>query len=85
MLCIFFVSRLAYSLWPVFVDALLLRVVVAVVGNNQDPEDRTAFFMLQRFPSPEAMSSYQNTDTFQAFTDVSRCRLPRTDRCELLP
>lgn len=36
----------------------------------QDPEDRTAFFMLQRFPSPEAMSSYQNTDTFQAFTDV---------------
>ncbi len=27
--------------------------------------------MLQRFPSPEAMSSYQNTDTFQAFTDVS--------------
>ncbi|CAM9587937.1 unnamed protein product [Ectocarpus fasciculatus] len=36
---------------------------------NQDPEDRTAFFMLQRFPSPEAMSSYQNTDTFQAFTD----------------
>lgn len=38
---------------------------------RQDPEDRTAFFMLQRFPSPEAMSSYQNTDTFQAFTDVS--------------
>lgn len=37
---------------------------------HQDPEDRTAFFMLQRFPSPEAMSSYQNTDTFQAFTDV---------------
>eukprot|EP00752_Nemacystus_decipiens_P004635 g4229.t1 len=36
---------------------------------NQDPEDRTAFFMLQRFPSPEAMSTYQNTDTFQAFTD----------------
>lgn len=27
--------------------------------------------MLQRFPSPEAMSSYQNTDTFQTFTDVS--------------
>ncbi|CAB1118911.1 unnamed protein product [Ectocarpus sp. CCAP 1310/34] len=36
---------------------------------NQDPEDRTAFFMLQRFPSPEAMSNYQNTDTFQSFTD----------------
>ncbi|CAM9227876.1 unnamed protein product [Pylaiella littoralis] len=36
---------------------------------NQDPEDRTTFFMLQRFPSPEAMSRYQNTDTFQAFTD----------------
>lgn len=38
--------------------------------RRQDPEDRTAFFMLQRFPSPEAMSSYQNTDTFQTFTDV---------------
>ena len=37
----------------------------------QDPEDRTAFFMLQRFPSPEAMSTYQNTETFRAFTDVS--------------
>lgn len=36
---------------------------------NQDPEDRSAFFMLQRFPSPEAMSSYQNTGSFQEFTD----------------
>lgn len=37
----------------------------------QNPEDRTAFFMLQRFPSPEAMSRYQNTESFRAFTDVS--------------
>lgn len=37
----------------------------------QDPEDRTSFIMLQRFPSPEAMSDYQNTESFRAFTDVS--------------
>ncbi|CAM9111691.1 unnamed protein product [Ascophyllum nodosum] len=36
---------------------------------NQDPEDRTSFFMLQRFPSPDAMSDYQNTESFRAFTD----------------
>ena len=40
-------------------------------SSRQDPEDRSAFFMLQRFPSPEAMSAYQNTGSFQEFTDVS--------------
>jgi quinol monooxygenase YgiN len=39
---------------------------VYTMAVNQDPEDRQNFFMLQRFPSVQAMSGHQQSDTFKA-------------------
>jgi quinol monooxygenase YgiN len=38
---------------------------VFTMAVNQDPEDRQNFFMLQRFPSVQAMSGHQQSDTFK--------------------
>ncbi|KAG5178278.1 hypothetical protein JKP88DRAFT_201766 [Tribonema minus] len=48
---------------------------VATMAVNQDPEDRRAFFVLQRFPSMRAMSSFQTSAAFKSFTTASEALL----------
>ncbi|KAG5180164.1 hypothetical protein JKP88DRAFT_279864 [Tribonema minus] len=47
------------------------RDLVGTMAVNQDPGERRSFFMLQRFPSIQAMSRHQTSAPFKAFTDAA--------------